>query len=112
MNEILRIGIIIAALLVTLLFGAQWFYTTVLNKQLQTKHAMMRIFHPKQNNFVSALKVLVPATVLLVAISVAPSLNYDSFNGLEVGRIESDMSFVNYLVNMRTSETSSCQALR
>ena len=90
MNELFRIGLIIASALITLLFGAQWFYTTVLNKQLQTKHAMMRIFNPKHNNFVSALKVLVPATVLLVAISVAPSLQYSDFNGLEVGRIQSD----------------------
>jgi hypothetical protein len=90
MNEISRIILIGASLLLTLLFGAQWFYTTVLNKQLQSKHAMMRIFHPKHNSFVSAIKVFVPATVLLVAISVAPSLQYNDFNGLEIGRIESD----------------------
>jgi inhibitor of cysteine peptidase len=90
MNEITRMILIGASLLLTLLFGAQWFYTTVLNKQLQNKHAMMRLFHPKHNSFVSAIKVFVPATVLLVAISVAPSLQYNDFNGLEIGRIESD----------------------
>jgi len=90
MNETIRIGIIVLSALITVLFGAQWFYTTVLNKQLQTKHAMMRIFHPKHNNFVSALKVLVPATVLLVTFSVAPGLQYDDFNGVQVGRIQSD----------------------
>jgi len=90
MNEITRMILIGASLLLTLLFGAQWFYTTVLNKQLQNKHAMMRLFHPKHNSFVAAIKVFVPATVLLVAISVAPSLQYNEFNGLEIGRIESD----------------------
>ena len=90
MNEITRMILIGASLLLTLLFGAQWFYTTVLNKQLQNKHAMMRLFHPKHNSFVAAIKVFVPATVLLVAISVAPSLQYNDFNGLEIGRIESD----------------------
>jgi inhibitor of cysteine peptidase len=104
MNDIFRIGLIVISSLITVLFGAQWFYTTVLNKQLQTKHAMMRIFNPKQNNFVSALKVLVPATVLLVAISVAPSLQYGDFNGLEVGRIQSDAELRQLLSEYRRDD--------
>ena len=104
MNDIFRIGLIVISSLITVLFGVQWFYTTVLNKQLQTKHAMMRIFNPKQNNFVSALKVLVPATVLLVAISVAPSLQYGDFNGLEVGRIQSDAELRQLLSEYRRDD--------
>jgi len=90
MNETARIIISVSAALLTVLFGVQWVYTNLLNKQLQTKQSMMRIFHPRQTTFAAAIKVLIPATVFLIAVSVSTGLSYTTVNGLEVTTIQSE----------------------
>jgi inhibitor of cysteine peptidase len=90
MNETIRIAIIIVSLGLTALFGAQWFIATILNKQLQAKQAMMRLLTPRGSRFASAIKVLIPATVFLIAVSIAAPLQFENFNGVEIARIQSD----------------------
>ena len=90
MNDVVRIIILVVTGLATVLFLVQWYYTSVLNNELSNKHRIMRVATFSNNKYVSALKALVPATVFLLALSIAPTVDFTDFNGLEIAQIQSE----------------------
>ena len=103
MNDVVRIIILVVTGLATVLFLAQWYYTSVLNNELSNKHRIMRVASFSNNKYVSALKALVPATVFLIALSIAPTVNFTNFNGLEIAQIQSEDDLRSLLAEYQNS---------